>query len=457
MSLKLKITLGVAVGLMMILFISFTLVYYMFIRVTTNGEADLLKEKARTLLLRDLPNHPEYWRNNSQLDELLIPQEMLRYVAPNGEVIYQVSSETVLLNYPPAYVNKDTVNVETASDGIFVFVKMPVFKEGHQVATLEIGRSLRRLDQYADMLVSVLLLTSTGTLILALIGGYFYTNVLFQPLQHFVATMQNIEESGSFRHIDLQTKDSNDELMKLGATFNRMIDRLQDMFLKQEQFLADASHELRTPLTIIESYASLLRRWALHDEKLREEALEAIIAESAHLKQLTQNLLSLTDVVRQNCEQGITFDLLPLAEQTAASLRLTSGREIEVVRQLEPDAEELLMTGDSHQIRQLLIILLDNALKYSGRKVMLTIGLLENKWVVLQVTDYGIGIAESDIPHLFDRFYRSDKARNRKQGGVGLGLAIALHIVQKHGGAIEVESRVGQGTTVTAKLLKACQ
>ncbi|MCY9661958.1 HAMP domain-containing sensor histidine kinase [Paenibacillus chondroitinus] len=455
MSLKLKITLGVAVGLMLILFISFTFAYYMFIRVTTNGEADLLKEKARTLLLKDLPNHPEYWQDNSSMEELLIPQEMLRYIGPDSKVIYQIYSDETLIRYPVTYVNKDTVTVETASDGIYVFVKMPVFKEGHQLATLEIGRSLRRLGQYADMLISVLLLTSTGTLILALIGGYFYTNVLFRPLQDFVSTMQNIEQSGSFRHINLPAKDTNDELVILGATFNRMIDRLQDMFQKQEQFLADASHELRTPLTIIESYASLLRRWAFHDEKLREEALEAIISESAQLKQLTQNLLSLTDVVRENCEQNVDFDLLPLARQTAASLRMTSGREIDV--ELASEQQELLMSGDSYKIKQLLIILLDNALKYSQQKIIMHIELTEDHWVILKVIDQGIGIAEGDIPNLFDRFYRSDKARNRKQGGVGLGLAIALHIVQKHKGTIEIQSRLGEGTTVIVKLPTTCQ
>lgn len=455
MSLKLKITLGVTVGLMLILFISFTFAYYMFIRVTTKGEADLLKEKAKTLLLKDLANHPEYWRDNSQMEELLIPQEMLRYIGPDSKVIYQIFSDETLIRYPVNYVNKDTVTVETASDGIYVFVKMPVFKEGHQIATLEIGRSLRRLGEYADMLISVLLLTSTGTLILALIGGYFYTSVLFRPLQDFVGTMQNIEQSGSFRHINLPAKATNDELVILGATFNRMIDRLQDMFQKQEQFLADASHELRTPLTIIESYASLLRRWAFHDEKLREEALEAIISESAQLKQLTQNLLSLTDVVRENCEQDVDFDLLPLARQTAASLRITSGREIKV--ELASERQELLMTGDSYKIKQLLIILLDNALKYSQQMIIMHINLTEDNWVILKVIDQGIGIPESDIPHLFDRFYRSDKARNRKQGGVGLGLAIALHIVQKHKGTIELQSRLGEGTTVIVKLPVSCQ
>ncbi|SDO68577.1 Signal transduction histidine kinase [Paenibacillus sp. yr247] len=455
MSLKLKITLWVTAGLMLILFISFTFVYYMFIRVTTKGEVELLKEKARVLLLKDLPSHPEYWQNNSQLEELLIPQEMLRYIAPDSKVIYQIYSDLQLLRYPPSYVNKESVALETASDGIFVFVRMPVFVEGHQIATLEIGRSLRMLGEYSHMLISILLLTSTGALILTLVGGYFYTNILFRPIQKFITTMQNIEESGSFRHIDMPAKLSNDELTMFGNTFNRMIDRLQEMFQKQEQFLADASHELRTPLTIIESYASLLSRWAFRDDKLREEALEAIISESAQLKMLTQNLLSLTDTVRENCEQGISFDFLPIVKQTAASLRVTSGREIDV--QINSDMNELNMPGDPYKIRQLLIILLDNALKYSQERVVLNVGISENKWVTIKVIDQGIGVAESDLPHLFDRFYRTDKARNRKQGGVGLGLAIALHIVQKHEGTIELQSHLGQGTTAIVKLPKTCQ
>ncbi|MGO4269111.1 histidine kinase dimerization/phospho-acceptor domain-containing protein, partial [Paenibacillus sp. TAF58] len=319
MSLKLKITLWVSAGLMVILFFSFTFVYYMFIRVTTKGEIELLKDKARTLILKDLPSHPEYWQNNTQMEELLIPQEMVRYIAPDSKIIHQIYSDPKLLHFSPSYVDKETVILETAPDGIFIYVKMPVFKEGHQVAILEIGRSLHRLGEYSRTLISILLLTSTGALILALLGGYFYTNVLFRPLQQLVTTMQNIEKSGSFRHIPMPDKLKNDELTMLSATFNRMIDRLQDMFEKQEQFLADASHELRTPLTIIESYASLLRRWAFRDDTLREEALEAIISESAQLKILTQNLLSLTDKEKEDCEQKVTFDLLPIAQQTAAS------------------------------------------------------------------------------------------------------------------------------------------
>ncbi|MGO4499262.1 ATP-binding protein [Paenibacillus sp. 2RAB27] len=454
MSLRLKITLWVSIGLMVVLFFSFTFVYYMFIRVTTKGEIDLLKDKARALLLKDLPNHPEYWKDNMQMDELLIPQEMLRYITPDSKVAHEIYSDTNLASYPASYSTKASETLLTDADGIILFVRTPVFKDGKQVALLEIGRSLRRLGTYSEMLISILVLTSIGALILALIGGYFYTNVLFRPLKQFIATMQNIEESGSFRHITLPANQANDELMMLGNTFNRMIDRLQDMFRKQEQFLADASHELRTPLTIIESYASLLRRWASSNDQLREEALEAIVSESAQLKLLTQNLLSLTNTNRANCEQNTEFDLIPLVEQTAASLRVTSSREIRV--QFELNMKELPMTGDPYQIRQLLIILIDNALKYSQKIVDIRI-CLQEKQVIIKVMDQGIGIPEEDLPHVFDRFYRSDKARNRKQGGAGLGLAIAQHIVQKHQGTIELLSSLGLGSTAVVTLPQSCQ
>ncbi|MEW9701018.1 ATP-binding protein [Paenibacillus sp. SI8] len=455
MSLRLKITLWVTAGLLLILFFSFTFVYYMFIRITTNGEIELLKEKAHALLLKDLPHHPEYWTNNSHLDEFLIPQEMLRYITPESKVLYQVYSDERLLGYKPTYVNKESVTTATSQDGIFIFVRMPVFDQGHQVATLEIGRSLRKLGEYSNILISILLLTSAGTLIVSLLGGYFYTNVIFRPLHELIGTMQNIEKSGSFRRIELSPSRAQDELSMLGETFNRMIDRLEETFQKQEQFIADASHELRTPLTIIESYASLLRRWAFSDAKLREEALEAIQSESAQLKLLTQNLLSLTDTERENCEESVTFNLLPLVQQTASSLRLTSGREIEV--QIPPKMKELLMMGNPNNLKQLLVILVDNALKYSKQIVVINIQEYESSQVHIQVIDRGIGIAEKDLPYLFDRFYRADKARNRKQGGAGLGLAIAYNIVKKHKGSIKLQSRLGEGTTAIITLPKSCQ
>ncbi|UJF32888.1 sensor histidine kinase [Paenibacillus hexagrammi] len=457
MSLKVKITVWVTAGLTLILLLSFIFVYVMFIRVTTNGEIELLKEKSHTLLLRDLPGHPEYWNGPGHLDEFLIPQEMIRYITADGKVQHQIFSDEKLMQYEPVYTNHETVATRHTQDGIFIFVETPVYDNGHQVATLEIGRSLRKLGEYSNTLISILTLTLAGAVILALSSGYLYIKVIFHPLHQLISTMQNIEESGAFRRIELKRKprrkDHPDELTLLGSTFNRMMDRLEETFHKQEQFLADASHELRTPLTVIESYASLLKRWALKDADLREEALDAIQSETAQLKRLTQNLLSLMETEKESCKHGEPFDLVALVQVTCSSMRVTSGREIE----LQTAAEEFQMTGDPYKIKQLLIILLDNALKYSSKSVTVELSQASADTLRLQVTDQGIGIAEEDLPHLFDRFYRTDKARSRKLGGVGLGLAIAANIVKSHEGTISFDSRLGEGTSVTVSLPRTCQ
>jgi two-component system sensor histidine kinase ArlS len=455
MNLKIKITLLLTLWLLFILLFCNVVIYYLFIRFTTGSEVELLKEKAHTLLLKDLSHHPEYWNIPGELDPYLIPREMIRYVSVDSKVLFQVYKDKELLKQPPSYVNKESTRIVNRDREFYVYVMTPVYDKEHQVATLEIGRNLVQLSTFTETLVSVLLLTSVGAVILSLLGGYFYTKVLLQPLDQLILTMQTIEKNGVFRRIDLESHPERDELTMLGATFNRMIDRLEESFQRHQQFLADASHELRTPITVIDSYASLLRRWASSDPALREEALDAIQSESAQLKQLTQNLLSMMNTEEEQRMKWVEFDLEPLVRSTAASLRLTFNRSIEI-RLSHEGCESLTMRGNPEKIKQLLVILLDNAFKYSKKAVILSIE-KEARHMKIQVIDQGIGIAEEDLPHLFDRFYRTDKARNRKLGGTGLGLAIADNIVRQHEGTITLSSRLGEGTMVTVKLPVTCQ
>jgi two-component system sensor histidine kinase ArlS len=454
MNLKIKITLLLTLWLLFILLLCNVVIYYLFIRITTSSELELLKEKAQTLLLKDISHHPEYWNNPGELNLYLIPREMIRYVSPDSKVLFQVYRDKELLKEPPRYVFKETTRIVSRNGEFYVYLMTPVYEKGNQVATLEIGRSLGQLSIFTNTLVSVLLLASVGAVILSLLGGYFYTKVLLKPLDQLIFTMQTIEENGVFRRIALESHSERDELTILGATFNRMIDRLEETFQKHQQFLADASHELRTPITVIDSYASLLRRWASSDPLLREEALDAIQSESAQLKQLTQNLLSMMNIEDEQRIKWVDFDLEPLVQSTAASLRLTFNRSIEV-RLSHEGCESLTMRGDPEKIKQLLVILLDNALKYSKKAVILSIE-KEDRFMKMQVIDEGIGIAEEDLPHLFDRFYMADKARNRRLGGAGLGLAIADNIVRQHEGTITLSSRLGKGSTVTVKLPVTC-
>ena len=288
-------------------------------------------------------------------------------------------------------------------------------------------------------------------ILISFMGVIFTLNLYSGRSNRLADTMQRIEKSGSFRKLKENWVKENtytDELEKLGFIFNSMIGRLEKNFHQQRQFLADASHELRTPLTIIESYASLLKRWASNDPELREEAIEAIHSESIRLKGLVKSLLTLAE--GQEAPLHLEkFSLLPMFHVTIASLQQTYGRSIEI----HTEHAEIWLIADVEKVKQLLIILLDNAIKYSDKKV--DVFVQEGKEdVQIVIQDYGIGIEQDKLSYLFERFYRVDQARNRKTGGAGLGLSIAKRIVDQHDGEIEINSQLHVGTSIHVILPK---
>ncbi len=448
MSLKHRVALMLACWILVILLLGNIFIYYLVIQIVTKSEIELLNNEANSLLNKGLLEHPEIWNDPGQWKDFLIPREMIRLIGPDSSVLYQIYSDEELLQKPPHYETRRRTEIKHTRSGFYVYVLVPAYVKDHQAAVLEIGRNLKPFNDYLKVLLTVLLFTSLGAVILSLGGGYFYTEVLLKPLHRLIHTMQNIEQSGGFRRLQLDGAPRGDELTHLMRTFNRMMDRLEEMFERQNQFLADASHELRTPLTIIESYASLLRRWASSDEAIRQEALEAIQSEASRLKEMTNQLLVLMHTEDDVSILKAIFPLAPIVESASVSMQLAFHRSIHVHYRKE---ETFLVKGDPEKIRQLLIILIDNAIKYSKEPIHIYVEKVTGG-IELRVVDFGIGIAESDLPHLFDRLYRADKARSRKKGGMGLGLAIAKNIVRQHDGFIEIQSRFGQGTTVIVTL-----
>lgn len=225
--------------------------------------------------------------------------------------------------------------------------------------------------------------------------------------------------------------------------------RSRAVITKQKRYLADMSHELRTPLTVIESYASMIKRWAGNDPKLREEAADVILSEASRLRRLTSQLLSpsLADAPL-TVEPVATFDLSAQLTETAARLSVTFERNIRV----QPVDVPLLVTGCSKQLQQLWVILLDNAIKYSNEAI--DIKLEETSDIaVVTVRDQGVGIPPHEMPQLFNRLYRGESAQEDCTGS-GIGLSIASEIVKRHGGDIRIESEPGQGTAVIVTLPK---
>jgi signal transduction histidine kinase len=424
-------------------------IYYFFVKMSMMSENRLLWNKAQIILRNPEVHLPKSWKKANLLKEFAEPDSLIRIIAPDHTVQNVVCTNEDLLLHPAVF-RPDYYWVSEKRNGQrMVFIQVPIIEKGTQVGQLELGKALNVLGDYVNVLAASLTLTSAGILLFSVVGGFFYTRFIFRPIRELLTTMQNIQKKGSFARLDPELTMKNDELGRLGLTFNEMMDRLEENDRKQKQFVADASHELRTPLTVIESYAGLLKRWGSGDPRIREEALEAITSETSRLKTLTGELLQLAETEKDSEPQKRPVLLKPLLTSVIHSLRLAFQRRIDLIGV----SDDLVIHADPAQIRQLMIILLDNAVKYSSEDVKVFVSEKE-KTVAIQVSDRGIGIPEEDLPHIFERFYRVDKARSRRTGGTGLGLAIAKRIVRLHGGAIQAESRPGEGTAITVTLPK---
>jgi signal transduction histidine kinase len=231
-----------------------------------------------------------------------------------------------------------------------------------------------------------------------------------------------------------------------------MIARLESSFRRISQFTADASHELRTPLAVMRTTAEVALR-ARADDVERTAALEQIVAEVSRTSHLVENLLQLakTDSGNERLAKG-RVDVVALAREAATEIDvLAKTKGIRLASELPNGAVHV--HGDPRALRQLLLILLDNAVKYTpaGGRVELEIAATDGH-ASLSVRDTGIGIPGEDLPHIFDRFYRVDRARSRAQGGAGLGLAIGQWIAEAHDGAITVQSELERGSLFRVRL-----
>jgi heavy metal sensor kinase len=287
-------------------------------------------------------------------------------------------------------------------------------------------------------------------LLAASVVGYWISGRALSPVDALTRAARTISGSNLSRRVEpLHT---GDELQRLSDTLNEMLSRIETAFLRVTQFTADASHELRTPIALIRTEAEIVLRKSRTEEEYRD-ALFHILMESEATTSMVEKLLSLVRADSgQNALEMRPVDLGETVRRAANEWRaLIGSKALEFTEMVT--AGSLRMIGDDTALRQLLNILLDNAVKYTpgAGSVHLSVDERGDK-AVLKVVDSGIGIALEDQARIFERFYRADKARSRELGGAGLGLAIALWIVQQHHGSIQVESSLGKGSAFTVEL-----
>ncbi len=320
---------------------------------------------------------------------------------------------------------------------------------GDQEYVVVLLAPLEAVDRELSQVRTVLFAAGPLALLLSAGFGYWLARQALAPM----ARLHRATDAITADHLDqrLPVLNPDDELGRLTRTINAMIARLERSFEEVRRFTADASHELRTPLTILrtELEVALGQPLSLPDS---QQLLGAILEELGRMSRLTDQLLMLSrrdaGVERftsaplnlHSLVAGVVDALQPLAESRGVRLGLDGPGPI-------------LLTGDEGRLRQIVINLLDNALKYTpeGGTVTVRVG-TRGLFGIVEVQDTGIGIPPEHLPHVFDRFYRVDKARTRAEGGTGLGLSIAQSIVEAHGGTIVITSTVGQGTVCTVTL-----
>ena len=269
------------------------------------------------------------------------------------------------------------------------------------------------------------------------------------PIRDIASMAETLSESNLSNRINIAG--TKNELKDLAVVINRMLDRIERSYNSQKQFVSDASHELRTPISVIRGYTDMLKRWGKDDPEVLEEGISAISQETEGMKDLVESLLFLARHDKKTLMMEISeFDPGELISEVQKEETMVHAEYRFIAEQLE----SMHVKADRNMMKQVLRILCDNAVKYSapGTAVTLSCKKESDRMCCLSVMDEGQGISQEDLPKIFDRFYRSDKARKSESGGHGLGLSIARIIVIAHNGKIRVRSKPGAGTVFSVLL-----
>ncbi|MET3689703.1 signal transduction histidine kinase [Priestia megaterium] len=389
---------------------------------------------------------------NSQgyLSKINEKNQLIRILDRKGNVITSTTNNVSPTWQQPKTVKHQEYKVTRNHDERLLILRSPIVTANF-TGTVEIVRNMEMSDAFMDKIFLLMLVAGVGSLIFSILGGTILAKKILSNVQALTLTMKKIKTNGLEERVLVNGK--NDEFAQLGSLFNELMDSLEDSFLQQKQFVEDASHELRTPLAIIQGHLTLLNRWGKNDAAVLDKSLKSSLKEVERLTNLVQELLELS-----RAENSLInpVDVEPINVLTTVQHVV---RNFEVLYsnygfKIKHSHENLYVNISSRHLEQILIILLDNAVKYSKKEekeVVIDCSLINEK-VSLKVMDKGIGIPKEDIPYILNRFYRVDKARSRKQGGLGLGLAIAKRWVEKYDGTINIESKEGEGTNVTVVL-----
>ncbi len=323
----------------------------------------------------------------------------------------------------------------------------PVIVDGQVTEVVQVAQPLTEQDQHLDVLETNLLIVGGVATLVAFGIGWILSGVVLRPVDRITQTAHTIGAERDFdRRVD--HVGPNDEIGQLATTFNEMLGELQAAYQQQRQFVADVSHELRTPLTTIRGNLGLLCREPPVSAEERTDILDDVTEESDRLIRLVNDLLALAHAESGRQLRSETVWVRPLVEDVCRQARLLDpGRAV-----VCDDVHDVTVIGDQDALRQVLLILMDNALKHTTGAITVAAEAVGER-VAIRVRDAGPGITPEDLGYIFERFYRGEGTP--AESNVGLGLAIAKALVEAQGGTIAVESHIERGSVFTVTLPQA--
>ncbi|MFF2479849.1 ATP-binding protein [Paenibacillus sp. NPDC058071] len=379
-------------------------------------------------------------------------KQMIRILDGEGRPIIEVKDD-----FPDEWLDRHEYALTQEKAERLVIGDMLVYRSPLTIfdynGTVEIISSMDEFSRLKAAYTRVMLFCLAGAVVLSGFGGWLLSRRMLSPLQAMNETIRKVKKNGLQERMPLDGPP--DELHALMSLFNEMMEQVERSFKQQRQFVEDASHELRTPVAILEGHLAMLNRWGKNDPALLGESLQISMHELGRLKRLVEQLLSLTraeqkTIAEHELQASSAVETIQKTVRNMSLLYPTYRFEIDTTA---ITGVQLAITAD--HLEQLLLIALDNAVKYSGegRDILVYCGTdVAERFALVAVADRGIGIPEDELPYVWSRFFRVDKARGGGQDGFGLGLSIAKQITEQYGGDVAIESEEGVGTTITFKL-----
>jgi signal transduction histidine kinase len=364
----------------------------------------------------------------------------------DGNVLYSSFLGSAELLPRGNALDKQTFFETTVAQQRLRLLYLPVDTPDHSGGSIEVGRSTTETSEALTEIRYALAAGSLLALFLTFVPAYYIAGRALRPIRDVSRLARRIERTGDFSQ-RLQGRKTSDETGELIATFNEMIERVDQTLVAQTEFLADSSHEMRRPLTILRTNLDILRDPGLPAAD-RAACLERMSREAHAMSALVGDLLLLTRDKTQSL-QRVHVDFSRLCADEVSRIGFADGQA-----PIEPDIEPgLVVIGDEERLRQVVKNLLENAVKYTPKDGHVRLRLLgDGDNVRLEVQDTGIGIPEAELARIFDRFYRGAGARSMHTEGVGLGLAIVKYVVEGHGGSIRASASPGGGATFAVVL-----